>query len=111
MDQIDLAPFTLRFLARVQLLRESTQLFRSAPHMPHDMSYFCGELFFQRLRRAHRGGRGRAHHECHCGTERRPAGVEWSGLTQPCRALLCPREHKVEHNNLLKELTDSSLRP
>jgi hypothetical protein len=39
MDQIDLAPFTLRFLARVQLLRESTQLFRSAPHLPHDTSY------------------------------------------------------------------------
>ena len=29
MDQIDLALLTLRFLARVQLLRESTQLFRS----------------------------------------------------------------------------------
>jgi hypothetical protein len=42
MDQIDLAPLTLRFLARVQLLRESTQLFRSAPHLPHDTSYFCG---------------------------------------------------------------------
>jgi hypothetical protein len=42
MDQIDLAPLTLRFLARVQLLRESTQLFRSAPHLPHDTSYFAG---------------------------------------------------------------------
>ena len=36
MDQIDLASLTLRFLARVQLLRESTQLFRCAPHLPHD---------------------------------------------------------------------------
>ena len=42
MDQIDLAPLTLRFLARFQLLRESTQLYRSAPHLPHDTSYFCG---------------------------------------------------------------------
>ena len=24
-------------------------------------------------------------------------------------ALLCPREHKVEHNNLIKELTDEQL--
>ena len=45
MDQIDLAPLTLRFLARVQFLRESTQLFRCAPHLPHDTSYFCGDLF------------------------------------------------------------------
>jgi hypothetical protein len=36
MDQIDLAPLTLRFLARVQLLRESTQFFRSALRLPHD---------------------------------------------------------------------------
>jgi hypothetical protein len=42
MDQIDLASLTLRFLARFQLLRESTQLYRSAPHLPHDTSYFCG---------------------------------------------------------------------
>jgi hypothetical protein len=40
MDQIDLALLTLHFLARVQRLRESTQLFRSAPHMPHDTSCF-----------------------------------------------------------------------
>src|SRR5262249_15611706 len=39
MDQIDLALLTLRFLARVQLLlRESAQLFRSAPHLLHDTS-------------------------------------------------------------------------
>jgi hypothetical protein len=40
MDQIDPAPLTLRFLARVRLLRESTQLFRCAPQLPHDTSYF-----------------------------------------------------------------------
>ena len=39
MDLIDLAPLTLRFLARVQLLRESMQLYRSAPHLPDDTSY------------------------------------------------------------------------
>ena len=39
MDQIDLALLTLRFLARARLLRESTQLYRSAPHLPHDTSY------------------------------------------------------------------------
>jgi len=39
MDQIDLALLTLRFLARVQFLRESTQLYRSAPHLLHDTSY------------------------------------------------------------------------
>ena len=38
MDQIDLALLTLRFLARVQLLCESMQLFRSAPHLLHDTS-------------------------------------------------------------------------
>ena len=38
-DQIDLALLTLRFLARVQILRESTQLFRCAPRLPHDTSY------------------------------------------------------------------------
>ena len=46
MDQIDLAPFTLRFLARVQLLRESTQLFRSAPHLLHDTSCLNIERYF-----------------------------------------------------------------
>jgi hypothetical protein len=40
MDLIDLAPLTLRFLARARLLRESTQLFRCAPQLPHDTSYF-----------------------------------------------------------------------
>jgi hypothetical protein len=40
MDQIDLAPLTLPFLARVQLLRESTQLFRCAPQLLPDTSYF-----------------------------------------------------------------------
>src|SRR5260221_4012441 len=39
MDRIDLVPLTLRFLARAQLLRESTQFFRSAPRLPHDTSY------------------------------------------------------------------------
>src|SRR5215471_9987857 len=38
-DQIDLALLTLCCLARVQFLRESTQLFRSARHLPHDTSY------------------------------------------------------------------------
>jgi hypothetical protein len=38
-DQIDLAPLTFRFLGRVQLLRESTKLFWSAPHLLHDTSY------------------------------------------------------------------------
>ena len=39
MDQIDFALLTLRFLARVQFLRESTQLYRSAhPHLLHDTS-------------------------------------------------------------------------
>ena len=38
-DQIDFALLTLRFLARVQFLRESTQLYRSAhPHLLHDTS-------------------------------------------------------------------------
>ena len=46
MDQIDLAPFTLRFLARVQLLRESTQLFRSTPHLLHDTSCLNTERYF-----------------------------------------------------------------
>jgi hypothetical protein len=40
MDLIHLAPLTLRFLARVRPLRESTQLFRCAPQLPHDTSYF-----------------------------------------------------------------------
>src|SRR5207237_229524 len=39
-DLIDLAPLTLRFLARARLPRESTQLFRCAPQLPHDTSYF-----------------------------------------------------------------------
>ena len=38
MAQIDLAPLTFRFWARVQLLRESAQLLRSAPHLLHDTS-------------------------------------------------------------------------
>jgi hypothetical protein len=38
MDQIDLAGLTLRFLALVQLLRESTELFRFAPRLPRDPS-------------------------------------------------------------------------
>jgi hypothetical protein len=40
MDQIDLALLRLHLSARVQLLRESTQLFRSAPHIPYDTSCF-----------------------------------------------------------------------
>ena len=39
MEQIDLALLTLRFLARVQLLCESTQFLGSAPRLPHDKSY------------------------------------------------------------------------
>jgi hypothetical protein len=38
MDQIDLALLTLHFLALVQLLRESTELFRFAPRVPRDPS-------------------------------------------------------------------------
>jgi hypothetical protein len=38
MDQIDLALLIPRFLPRVQFLRESAQLFRSAPHLLHDTS-------------------------------------------------------------------------
>jgi hypothetical protein len=38
MDQIDLALLTPRFLALVQLLSESTELFRFAPRLPRDPS-------------------------------------------------------------------------
>jgi|RhiMetdeSRZDD1v2_1073273.scaffolds.fasta_scaffold134507_4 hypothetical protein len=38
MDQIDLAFLTLCFVALVQLLRESTELFRFAAHLPRDPS-------------------------------------------------------------------------
>jgi hypothetical protein len=38
MDQIDLVLLTLRVLALVQLLRESTELFRFAPRLPRDPS-------------------------------------------------------------------------
>src|SRR6266699_6521835 len=48
MDQIDLA---LRFLARVQFLRESAQLFRSAPHLLHDTSCLSCAGAFQPLAR------------------------------------------------------------
>jgi hypothetical protein len=46
MDQIDLALLTLRFLARAQFLRESAQLFRSAPHLLHDTSCLKIERYF-----------------------------------------------------------------
>ena len=43
-----------------------------------------------------------------------PKAIERVRQTQPAAylkilALLCPREHKVEHNNLIKELTDEQL--
>ena len=43
-----------------------------------------------------------------------PKAIERVRRTQPASylkilALLCPREHKVEHNNLIKELTDEQL--
>jgi hypothetical protein len=38
MDQIDLVLLTLRVLTLVQLLRESTELFRFAPRLPRDPS-------------------------------------------------------------------------
>src|SRR5215510_4500788 len=43
-----------------------------------------------------------------------PKTIERVRRTQPAAylkilALLCPREHKVEHNNLIKELTDEQL--
>jgi hypothetical protein len=43
-----------------------------------------------------------------------PKAIERVRRTQPAAylkilALLCPREHKVEHSNLLKELTDEQL--
>ena len=49
MDQIDLALLLLRFLPRVQFLRESAQLFRSAPHLPHDTSYLSCAKWLQTL--------------------------------------------------------------
>ena len=43
-----------------------------------------------------------------------PKAIERVRRTQPAAylkilALLCPREHKVEHSNLIKELTDEQL--
>ena len=43
-----------------------------------------------------------------------PKAIERVRRTQPAAylkilALLCPREHKVEHRNLIKELTDEQL--
>jgi hypothetical protein len=43
-----------------------------------------------------------------------PRAIERVRRTQPASylkilALLCPREHKVEHSNLIKELTDEQL--
>ena len=43
-----------------------------------------------------------------------PKAIERARRAQPAAylkilALLCPREHKVEHNNLIKELTDEQL--
>src|SRR6516225_6281033 len=43
-----------------------------------------------------------------------PKAIERVRRAQPAAylkilALLCPREHKVEHNNLIKELTDEQL--
>ena len=43
-----------------------------------------------------------------------PKAIERVRRTQPAAylkilTLLCPREHKVEHNNLIKELTDEQL--
>ena len=65
-DQIDLALLTLRFLARVQFLRESPQLYRSAAHLPHDTSYLsCAGSWCRASRQPHREHRALARFACH----------------------------------------------